>query len=157
MAAENGQPRRHHYEFAHRALRSIMSDPKIDLVRLANDQGRLDGALRATWGEVGARHAENDRVSEDGLSVERRSVSGFDGLLVTLPTALNPAEAIFVLVVPLESPEARRLLALEFVWDVVNRRPYTVLGAWTQEGHINLGDRPKTDPDAFIEADSAVL
>jgi hypothetical protein len=157
MVTETAHPRRHHYEFAHRALPSIMLSPDVDLVRFSGDLERLDRALRATWDDVGSRQPESDRVAPDGLEVERRSVGGTEGLLITLPTALNPAEAIFVLVVPLDPSTGRRFFTLESGWDVVNKRTYTVLCSWTTDRHINHGPGPTPDPDAFVDAVSALM
>jgi hypothetical protein len=152
MTTETGGPRRHHYDFAHRALPSIMLNPDVDLAQLASVPDRLNGALRATWQRVGDQLGESDRIPDDGLAVELRLVDGVDALLVTLPPALNQAEAIFVLIMPLEPATERRLFTLESGWDVVNRRTYTVLGSWTDAGHLNLGEGPSPDPDAFIAA-----
>src|SRR4051794_11605943 len=126
MKTEHGQARRRHYEFAHRALPEIMLSPQTDLTWWLSDPERFEGALRATWKDVGARHLEAEGVSDVGLSVEHRYVNGVDGLLVTLPTALNPNEAIFVLVVPLVPPMERRFFTLE-AGRVMNGQAYTAL------------------------------
>jgi hypothetical protein len=154
---EDDGPRRHHYAFAHRVLPLIMRNPDVDLAHLAGDLERLGGSLRATWERVGLDHAESERLPPDGLAVERRDVGDAEGLLVTLPPARHVAEAIFVLVAPLDPPGARRYVTLEAGWDVVHRRPYTVLGEWSDRGHLNLGDGPPAEGDAFVAAVSGVL
>lgn len=151
-SAKEDQPRRHHYEFAHRALPSIMLNPNVDLDRLAGDLDRLGTALRATWESVGSKQETAERLSNEGLSVERRDVGDAEGLLINLPAALHVAEAIFVMVTPLNPPSSRRFFALDAGWDVVNQRPYTVLGEWSDRGHTNHGDGPAADGDAFIAA-----
>jgi hypothetical protein len=134
-----------------------MLNPSVDLEQLAGDPERLRGALRATWESVGSNHGESERLADDGLSVERRDIGGAEGLLITLPPAPHVAEAIFVMVAPLNPASARRFFTLESGWDVVNRRPYTVLGEWTKHGHDNLGDGPPGEHAAFITAVSGVM
>jgi hypothetical protein len=155
--AEEDQPRRHHYEFAHRVLPSILLNPNVDLEHLAGDLEHLHGALRATWERLGSKHDESDRLPPDGLVVERRDVGDAEGILVTLPPALHVAEAIFILVAPLDAGSARRFFTLESGWDVVHRQRYTVLGEWSDTGHSNLGEGPPVDGGAFIAAVASML
>lgn len=65
--------------------------------------------------------------------------------------------ASFILVVPLYPPNARRLFTLEYAWDIVDRHTYNVLGAWTKDGHHNLGEGPPTDGEAFAAAIARIL
>jgi hypothetical protein len=154
---EDDRPRRHHYAFAHRVLPSIMLNPDVDLEQLAGDPERLHAAVRATWERAGSTHDAGERLADDGLVVERRDVGDAEGLLITLPAALNVAEAIFVLVAPLAPPAARRFFTLEVGWDVARSRPCTVLGEWSTHGHLNLGEGPPADSGAFIAAVSGLL
>lgn len=78
-------------------------------------------------------------------------------MLVARPEALRIAEAPFVLVTPLSPASERRYFTLEIGWDVVNRRPYTVLGEWADRGYLNLGIGPAAEPEKFIEAVAAVV
>lgn len=149
---ENQPPRPHHYEFAHRAVPAVLLDPALDLTRYVRKIGRLQKSLTATWNAVAAGQPRDERIPSAGLTVEARSVGSTDGLLITLPPALRPAEAHFALVVPLERRVERRYLTLEVGWDDVDERPYTVLGEWTTGGHHNLGHGPPPDAGLFVDA-----
>jgi hypothetical protein len=119
---QEDKPRPHHYEFAHRALPRIAFNPRIDLAALARSAG-LDAALRATWAAVGERRDDADRLPDDGLEGELVEVACQPAVLVTFPTANHAAEAFFAVIAPLEQPESRRYLTLEFSWNAVTDRP----------------------------------
>jgi hypothetical protein len=149
MRWQDDNPRPHHYEFAHRALLRMAVSPRVDLAALAG-AGRLDSALRATWAAVGERHAEADRLPDDGLHGELVEVAGHPAVLVTFPVANHVAEAFFALVAPLDPPESRRYLTLELSWNVVTGRPTTVIGEWRAGSHFNLGEGPEAAKPAFL-------
>jgi hypothetical protein len=136
------EPRVHHYEFAHRALPGIAFNPRVDLAALANAD-HLDGALRATWAAAGERYGEADRLPDDGLQGELVEVAGEPAVLVTFPTANHAAEAFYALIAPLDPPESRRYLTLEFSWNVFTDHPTTVLGEWRIGSHVNLRPGPE--------------
>lgn len=154
---ENRPPRAHHYEFAHRAVPAVLLDATVDLTRYTRKIGRLQRSLTATWNAVGAGQPRDERVESTGLAVEARVVGGADALLITLPPAQRPAEAHFALVMPLERRVERRYLTLEAGWDVVNQRPYTVLGEWKDGVHHNLGDGPPPEAGLFVDAVAAKM
>lgn len=153
---QGDKPRPHHYEFAHRAVPRIALDPRVDLAAIAR-QGRLDAALRATWAAAGGRRDASDRVPDDGLAGELVEVAGRPAVLVTFPVAVHAAEAFFALVAPLEPPESRRYLTLEFSWDLVTGQPATVIGEWRAGSHVNLGPGPEAARSAFLAGMETVL
>jgi hypothetical protein len=149
MRWQDDNPRPHHYEFAHRALPGIAFSPRVDLAALA-DADRLDSALRATWAAVGERCGEADRLPDDGLQGELVEVAGQPAVLVTFPMANHAAEAFFAVVAPLDPPESRRYLTLEFSWNVVTGHPTTVIGEWRAGSHLNLGPGPQAAKSTFL-------
>jgi hypothetical protein len=149
MRWQDDKPRPHHYEFAHRALPGIAFNPRVDLAGLA-DAARLDSALRATWSAVGERRGEADRLPDDGLQAELVQVAGETALLVTFPTANHAAEAFFAMIAPLDPPESRRYLTLEFSWNVVTGHPATVIGEWRAGSHLNHGPGPEAAKLTFL-------
>jgi hypothetical protein len=147
---QDDKPRPHHYEFAHRALRGIVFNPQVDLAALGR-AGRLDGSLRATWAAVGERQGEPDRLPDYGLHGELAEIAGKPAVLVTFPVANHAVEAFFAVIAPLDPPESRRYLTLEFSWNVVTDHPGTVIGEWRADGHhLNLGAGPDASKSAFV-------
>jgi len=145
---QDDQPRRHHYEFAHRALPAIALSPRADLAALARAD-RLDDALRATWASVGERHSEPDRVPDTGLHGELAAVGDHPSVLITFPLARHAAEAFFA-IITLDPPDHRRYITLEFSWDVMTGEPTTVIGEWRSGSHYNLGQGPQAAAAAFL-------
>jgi hypothetical protein len=84
-------------------------------------------------------------------------VAGQSAVLMTFPVANHAAEAFFALVAPLEPPESRRYLTLEFSWNVVTDHPATVIGEWRAGSHINLGPGPEAARSTFLARMDAVL
>lgn len=148
---QDDRPRPHHYRFAHRALPSVLLSPRVDLPALL-DQGRVLPGLLATWASVGEELDPQDRLGDDGLQCAAVAVAGRHGLLVTLPEAAHAAEAYFALVLPLTPADARRYFTLEFSWDIAHARPSTVIGEWSDRGHLNWGGGPEPDPASFLTA-----
>jgi hypothetical protein len=146
---QGDKPRPHHYDFAHRAVPGIALDPRVDLAALSRED-RLDAALQATWAAVGDRRDAAERLPDEGLTGELVEVAGQSAVLVTFPVAIHAAEAFYALVAPLEPPESRRYLTLEFSWDVVTSNPTTVIGEWRAGGHVNLGLGPEAAASAFL-------
>ena len=149
MRWQDDKPRPHHYEFAHRALPAIAFSPRVDLAALA-EAARLDSALHATWAAAGERCAAADRLPDDGLHAELVEAAGKPAVLVTFPAANHAAEAFFAVIAPVDPPESRRYLTLEFSWDVVSGIPTTVIGEWRAGSHFNLGPGPEAAKSAFL-------
>jgi hypothetical protein len=153
---QEDRPRRHHYDFAHRTLPAIVRGSKVDLAALAQ-AGSLDDALAASWRAVGDQLHEADRLRGDGLRGALVELAGGPALLVTFPMAMHAAEAHFALITPLDPPDARRYITLESSWDAMGDQPRTVLGEWTAEGHLNMGDGPSATPEAFLSRVATLL
>jgi hypothetical protein len=124
-------------------------NPRVNLAALAH-AGHLDGALRATWAAVGERRGEADRLPDDWLQGDLVEVAGKPSVLVTLPTANHAAEAFYAVIAPVDPPESRRYLTLEFSWDVLTDHPTTVIGEWRAGSHLNLGPGPEAAKSLFL-------
>lgn len=148
------RPRMHHYVFAHRELPGIARRFAPNLVGLARE-GRLDDALRTTWTGVGEALPPEDRLAPDGLAAELRSLGAGEAILVRFPPPAHVTEAYLALVVLEPGPDVRYFL-LEHGWNL-DDSPRTVLGEWTEQAHLNLGDGPAADADTFVAAVERLL
>jgi hypothetical protein len=110
---QDDKPRPHHCEFARRALPATAFNPRVNLLGLA-DADRPGSALRAIWAAVGQRHGEADRLPDDGLQGELVEIAGKPAVLVTFTAASHPAEAFLAAIAPLDPPQSRRYITLEF-------------------------------------------
>jgi hypothetical protein len=149
------RPRRHHYDFAHRALpRLILTD--WDRIRPTFQDGSAAARLGALWTGVGTRLAENDRLDLSSelvltpIKLRRRA-----GFLIRFPKAAGPAEAALAVIPDISAPT--RYFVLELGESPVTHQPYWVLAQWVLEGnglgHVNMGSigpEPAADPAAAI-------
>ncbi|MFJ8738604.1 hypothetical protein ACIRL2_04460 [Embleya sp. NPDC127516] len=147
--------RQHHYRFAHVVFRSIALRNAAALLAAPLDE--LTARTTNLWIGVGSRLPEEQRLSAEGLAMNHVPLGAGSGLLVRLPPALFPPEAHFALVLGPDVVGEPRYFVLEESLDVVTRERATVLGAWDEEAHLNLGPGPAADPDAFVSAVAARL
>ncbi len=147
-----GRPRQNHYEFAHRALPTIVLRREVDLLKLGAE-GRLEDALRSTWLAISDRLPEEDRVPPDGFAAEVTGTADSEGgtLLIRFPEPLYPAEAHLAAVMPCEPVGRRRYFVLERSVTLQGETA-TVLGEWAAGSHINYGTGPAPDMQAFLAA-----
>ncbi|MEV4313317.1 hypothetical protein [Actinocrispum sp. NPDC049592] len=150
----DGQPRHHHYRFAHVSLPRIALGGTVNLRQFA-DEGKLGQMLRGFWDFVGTQQvAEEDRLPADGLSSETVTTGDSTVLLITLPRALKATEAYFVAIAYRAAAAIPRYFCLEHGTPLFPDT--TMIGEWVQgEGglsHVNLGDGPEPDADAFLDA-----
>jgi hypothetical protein len=152
--SEFDQPRAQHYVFAHRIIPQVFfGDPAGFMTLFARDGDRF---LRFYWEKIGER-VENasDRLDGSALHGEIRSLpSDTQIALITLPTPEHVTEAYFIAAVThpgLDGRIAARYYTLEFGMSVFDNEPYTVLGGWVAGGHINMGDGPDPDLEAFYD------
>ncbi|MBV1850070.1 hypothetical protein [Catellatospora tritici] len=148
MPPRNDDPRPHHYEFAHRALPSIVRRFGAALVHNAASR-ELTPALLELWSEAGSRVPTEARLAPDGLSAAYEPDPQVPMVVITMPPARHMVEAHFAAIVA--SGDQTRYLVLEESWSPGSDRA-TVLGEWTSEGHYNLGPGPEPQRAAFIEA-----
>jgi hypothetical protein len=142
-------PRRHHYMFAHHEVRRAAQQFGADLVDAAR-QGRL--TLESVWNRVGEPLDEPDRLPSTGLVSSYHEIGGHRVLLVRLPAAHHPTEAHFIAIaVPAEGGRAR-YLTLEYAVSPIDEAVYTVFGEWDDQRHVNYGEGPPPDADAFLAA-----
>lgn len=140
----------HHYSFGHRLLPGLVLRGRTNFHELAS-RALLDQLLRSWWHEVGEGLPAEERLPPDGLQSELVNAGDVPVLLVTMPAACHAAEAYFVAITPHDEPDAWRCFTLEHAW-TLDDQPVTVLGEWTAAGHVNYGDGPPPERQAFLEA-----
>jgi hypothetical protein len=142
-------PRRHHYVFAHHEVRRAAQRFGADLVE-AGREGRL--TLESVWNRVGESLDEPDRRPATGLASTYHEIAGHRVLLVRLPSAHHPTEAHFVAIAAPVDDGRVRYLTLEYAVSPVDETVYTVFGEWDDQRHVNYGEGPAPDADAFLAA-----
>lgn len=147
--ASDDRPRQHHYIFAHRELLAIARRFAGDLPRGAAS-GRMTGAVVNLWNQIGSQLPEGESLPSDGLDVSLHDLDGTAVVLVTLPPAKHGAEAHFVGIVVADE-RLSAYYVLEYGWTMDNE-PRTVLCRWDDQTHVNLGDGPPAQADAFLAA-----
>jgi hypothetical protein len=141
-------PRPHHYEFAHRALPAVIMRTGPRFVHLAAERDLYPG-LRGLWDQVGERLPEADRLAPDGLHAEYRHHPDARLVLVTMPQARHMVEVHFAVIAAIG--DTVRYLTLEESWSPVRERD-TVIGEWTEQGHLNFGPGPvPPDKELFLQ------
>ncbi|PIE18820.1 MAG: hypothetical protein CSA65_04085 [Proteobacteria bacterium] len=143
-----GSPRAQHYDFAHLLLRRRFFEDPSGLARLvAGEDGET--FLQAMWNEAMAS-GEVDPIPPRGL--KGTLVGGARGVLVVVdlprPRAMTEAHQV-ALVVPEQGDPRYFTLELGFDEDDHQR---TVLCEWRDGAHMNFGDGPAPDIEAFAAA-----
>jgi hypothetical protein len=158
---ELGQPREHHYLFAHQALPAMFHSAPERLLSLLAEQGH--NLLRLWWHQVADCIEESDWLSAQGLDYELRRLDERTYLiLITFPLPQNVTELYFAGLVyrpahPNTSPWLKkrvyaRYFTLEVGFELAGGlRP--VLGEWLANGHhLQHGDGPAPEAALFVEA-----
>ncbi|MEU4323367.1 hypothetical protein AB0F85_30105 [Nocardia fluminea] len=145
-------PRTHHYQFAHRVLPGLARRVGRQIVTDEPQLGFTE-QLTGLWNFVGETLDDADRLPSDGLSASRIDTAGLQVLLVVLPPPLAPAEAYFVGLALYNDADTVRIFTLERASTQVRGHGVgTMLGSWSERGHINLGPGPAPDQEAFVAA-----
>jgi hypothetical protein len=110
----------------------------------------LDGALVETWDKVGELLPPQERLPAEGLCASLHTTADREIIVVTMPTVKHAAEAYFVAIV-ISGDELAAYYVLEHSW-TTRDEPRTALCAWEERGHINMGDGPLPEPEAFLTA-----
>jgi hypothetical protein len=153
MPPRTDDPRPHHYQYAHRALPSVVRHSGLEIVQAAAGRD-ITPALQALWSEVGDQLPEDQRLDPAGLTVAYEPGPPAPLVIVTMPPAHHMVEAHFAAIVAVA--DQARYLVLEESWSPVADKA-TVLGEWTAEGHLNLGSGPPPQRDAFLAAVRALV
>ncbi len=148
------EPRLHHYIFAHRLLPGIVRRAGIHFI--LKSKTLEAGHWIRMWNELGDHLDGAPRVPPGGLSARDVSTRTYDAILFTLPEPAGITEAHFVLVISkrprffaLNLFRTARYLTLEYGVHE-DGTPRTVLCEWKDGTHVNLGDGPPSEPDAFV-------
>ena len=150
-------PRTVHYAFAHRILRDLALDDRVDLVgeAIAVDLGPKFATL---WDDANAAVPESDRIAPDGLGTYVVQRPDYAGVLVTLPAPVEPAEAHAVMVVRGLTPGDTSYFTWEQGLDEATGAPAVYLCGWAADGrHVNLGTRHDASIDGFVNEVGASL
>lgn len=155
LVLEAGDPRPHHYTFAHQFLPAMArSDPAAALALVIDPE---DTIVRDCWAWVGSKLDPGDRLEPAGLATSFDDRGGWRLGLVTLPPARRMPEAIYVgLAFDPSRPGSVRVVTLELSQDFAAGAASTILAEWTGEAeslsHLNLGPGPAAEPGAFLDA-----
>jgi hypothetical protein len=161
------KPRDQHYAFAHVLLRQLAFENPVGCVGMLHSPER-DKMLAALWEDV-AKHCRKNGMA-DGVvagappTVRPAPVGRFPSCIVTMPQPQGPTEAHFVAIVlhvdvealrsgeePPEKPELSYFTLEKGV--TLDGESRTVLCGWNAEGsHLNFGDGPPAEFDAFVAA-----
>jgi hypothetical protein len=163
------EPRTQHYVFAHVVLRQLAFERPLEVVgTLHTDDGPK--FLQALWADVAAQvRAGGQPADIDGsdLAFGGVRVGDFPCAVIRMPSPMAPTECYYVAIVlhvkldgsdqPLKGQPEVSYFTLErgVTMDGGER---TVLCGWDAAGtHLNYGDGPPPDPDAFAAALKALL
>jgi hypothetical protein len=148
--------RRHHYEFAHVALRNTFFSKPEPLARAL--MARREELLRTIWSDVGDEIVKHEgkeaRLPPEGLALTMHKINPQSyAFIVTLPPPEGRAEAHFVAM----AVQERRFFTLEHGLHPRTGDAYTVLCEWQGQKHLNLGAAPPATADAFAYAVSDLV
>ncbi len=145
------RPRPHHYELAHRALPSLMGpNPEHVIETLRSDSAlafleHIGGVVCERLERAGAIPPPNCFA---GLAVHQVEAAGLPVVLVRMPPALAPAEAIFVALFVTAEGEGR-VHTLELSVNVMTGDPTTMACEWRDGTHMNHGQGPEGSVEAY--------
>src|SRR5436305_6410062 len=142
-------PRRHYWEFAHRALPLIVRR-NPEPFRSAALAGLADTGLQRLWEDVATRAGAATDASRL-ITAKLHDCAGRAVVIITPPKPEHTTEVHYIaIVLDRVDPKFLRYVVLEHSWDV-DGAPRTALGEWTSDGsHINYGDGPIPGEDSFL-------
>lgn len=160
----NGEPRRHHYIFAHKLLPSFFfQKPDVFITALMNRRAEL---VRSLWDDVGKDIEGSDgseaRIPSDDLDLHLEVLpENTIVAIVELPEAQEMPEAHYVALVyrlgtgdvvgGRDPGSIARVFTLEYGLTLSGPEERTVLCEWGSDGaHMNLGDGPEVSISAFV-------
>jgi hypothetical protein len=152
-------PRAHHYDFAHVALRLFCdNDPLKFFAIIASEQ--RDDFVNYIWQKVCAQCDEKEKpdFSDKDIKITTLKVGDYPTIVVVMPDAKAMAEAIMVGIVLTSKIDGNsadpnveyRYFVLEQGVDLEGGNR-TVFCEWSNESHLNMGDGPEASIEDFIE------
>jgi hypothetical protein len=151
-------PRAHPYLFAHRILpQALAKDPERIIAILHSDDG--NAFLRTLWQAVGEQLEEKERLPPDGLECcMTRANENYRAAVICLPPPERMTEAYFTALVVFPAKRAFwsrrrapwRYYTLEYGTEL-DGTGRTVFCQWKDGDHLNFGDGPPPEKEAFLE------
>lgn len=161
--------RRQHYIFAHQMLPALLDENRKQILGSLLMAER-DEFLRDVWDYVGEQLDGSDERNSPfepiGLSARVIENSPYMTCIVSLPNPETLPEAHFVAVVfgPFTNLSAEtadqvpyRYFALELTYNPDKTERGTMLCEWRDGNHLNMGQGPPPDEDAFFMAIQQVM
>jgi hypothetical protein len=159
------EPRRHHYVFAHQAVRNFCWNNPLQFFALIGSN-RQRGFLEFIWKSVEDKLGEPAKgLSPADVEVTTCRIKGFPSILMKMPVPQAAAEAHAIGIVLIGAPQegqevpekpAFRYFTLECK-DNLDGSAGTVLCEWTDDAHLNYGDGPIPDLTLFLNAIAAKI
>jgi len=147
-----------HYVFAHYAMRHVaLSDPLQILGILASPNS--SEFIEAVLEDVQTQCGQKASFRASDIKVHQVRVGNFPCAVFELPPPQEMAEAFMTaLVVPIElnagpPSDLEGVVARYFTLEKsisLSGGPRTVLAEWNETEHINFGDGPEPNVDAFV-------
>ena len=156
--------RRHHYDFAHVALPSLVQQHRLKMLGAFVNEHATD-FLHHIWQQVGAHLPQSDRLNPDGLSCSLHDCNECAIVVITLPKPTCITEAHFTAIVfapftnVIEALDSLpyRYFTLEFNGDMQGNDVGAIMCEWREGAHYNFGGRLPGLKDAFFEAIKSLI
>lgn len=149
-----GDPRLHHYLFAHRILPDFTLNQGPDLFATLDRDGQV--FLEWIWSRLAQDLPAAEHLDPEGLGFSRHELGPWHIILVTLPPAAHTTEAHMVAAVAHQHPLGWGQHAYDafrcFTLERTDAHPTTALCEWRPDAHHHLGPGPTLDPGAFLKA-----
>lgn len=171
LSGQNTNSRPQHYIFAHRLLPQVAYHYGVRTAFLLGDEEKGHDHLLRLWSDAGEGLPPEDMVEPVGLSSFTRREGNLLITIVTLPEPRSVSEAHFTAIVcgPLPAPPEEateeqlnafeeaflsaptQYYTLEHGVQLAPLKKRTVFCSWTADGtHLNFGDGPEADAEAFL-------
>ena len=149
-----GDPRLHHYLFAHRILPDFTLNQGPDLLSTLARDGQV--FLDWIWSRLAEDLPPAEHLDPEGLTFSLHELGPWHIVLITLPPAEHTTEAHMVAAVaqlhPLGWGQQTYGTFRCFTLERTDAHPATSLCEWTLDAHLHIGPGPAVDPDAFLQA-----
>ncbi|HEU0031468.1 MAG TPA: hypothetical protein VFQ53_12605 [Kofleriaceae bacterium] len=146
----SGQPRRHHYRFAHAVLRDLALHEPDATWHSVTGTGVGDFLIGA-WLAASDGLAAHERVSPTGLrvTINDKIGGGWRAAVIHMPTPENPTEAHMIALLH-RDPSTVRYFVLERGFPQPNGQPRAYWAEWRPDMRVRGGDVAEISEDGFL-------